>query len=169
MTQLENLLAEHEIIKTVTGYMMAVDTGKWDDVGAFFAPEVFLDYTSVRPLPPARSLQREAMVSGWQTRYAKEIAYQHGLSNLVAQVQGLEATCAGNNVASHVMDDPKGHGIVLWQIGVRLNWRLRNESSNWLITSVVAEYVWDRTEPFEGMRIPRKGGLTGPAEPIARS
>jgi len=156
MTALEIHLDEQAVAKVVTGYMVAVDTRQWDKVPGFFADQVHVDYTSIRPVPAAQVIQKDGMVTLWRSRFDKEMAYQHALSNLLVTIEGDKATCTGNNVASHVMADAsRGGSIVLWQIGVRLNWTLqRGVDSSWLIDSVRAEYLWDRTEPFAGIRLP---------------
>jgi hypothetical protein len=151
MSEIEQFIAEQKITKTVIGYMNAVDTRRWNDVGTFFAEEIFLDYSSVRATNPPQTVRREDAVEKWRIKFEQEIAVQHQLSNLEVRVDGGEASCVGNNVAAHVMKNSNNE-IVLWQIGVRLTWKLkRNEKLSWVITSVQAEYLWDRTEPFNAM------------------
>jgi hypothetical protein len=148
---MRDFLAEIAITKTVTGYMVAVDARRWDDLAPFFAEEVFVDYTSVRAVPPAASLHREAMIARWRSRYDQVAAYQHELSNVVVHVSGDRAICTGNNAASLVRSDTEPDQMVLWQAGVRLNWELEcRDQRDWVITSIRAEHVWDRTEPYRG-------------------
>lgn len=152
MTPIENLLAEQAIAKAVTGYMNAIDSGRWDDVKSFFADHIFVDYTSVRPEPPAATMSRDQMIKLWQTKFAKEIAFQHCLSNLEFDVRESTALCIGHLCAHHVMPNASGE-IVLWQIGVRLTWKFRLDTlTQWVIESVKGDYIWDRTEPFKGIK-----------------
>ena len=148
---MRDLIKEIAITKTVTGYMVAVDARRWDDLPVFFADEVFVDYTSVRAVPPAASLRREDMIARWRSRYDQVTAYQHELSNVVVRVSGDRAICTGNNAASLVKPDTESDQTVLWQAGVRLNWELEcRDKRDWVITSIRAEHVWDRTEPYRG-------------------
>ena len=156
MDAIGNLLAEHAVVKVVIAYMNAVDTGRWEDLAQYFADEVHLDYSDVHP-NPAESLRREAVIRRWRNRFDGEIAYQHELSNLEVRVAGSDAVCNGNNVGSHVLEDASGQ-VVLWQVGVRLEWQLRlDRHGRWVISSVKAEYIWDRTEPFNGRKLAKRG------------
>ncbi|MCW3701500.1 nuclear transport factor 2 family protein [Burkholderia cenocepacia] len=149
---IDTLLAESAIVKTITGYMNAVDTGRWDDVSAFFKNDVFVDYSSIPGAPTAFTASKRDVIARWEERFRKEIAYQHHLSNLEVLVTGDLATCFGNNRGDHLLEDTEGR-VVLWQIGVRLNWTLqRAVYGAWEIASVTAEYLWDRREQFNGLK-----------------
>ena len=149
------MLAEHAVSKTVIGYMNAVGSGRWNDVAQYFDDLVRVDYSDVHP-GPVETLRREDLVMRWKVRFDKEIAYQHEISNLEVCVSGSDAICYGNNIGSHVMEDASGK-VVFWQVGVRLEWKLKlNGESRWVIAAVTAEYIWDRTEPFHGRKLPSR-------------
>lgn len=151
---IDTLLVEHAIIKTITSYMNAVDTGRWEDVAAYLCDDIFLDYTSIPGAAPAGSIPKLDAIARWREKFSKELAYQHHLSNLEVTIEAGKACCSGNNCGDHVLTDSSGR-IVLWQIGVRLHWQLHlEEQGRWVVNSVKAEYLWDRTEPFNGLKLP---------------
>lgn len=137
---------ESAVRDVVHRWMTLVDQRQWEGIAALFAARVFVDYTSVRPDPPAGWVEADAMIAGWRRRYDAIVAYQHHVGTFVGAVDGDVARCSGSSIATHQRRAPDGEGTVLWQAGVYHRWQLVRDGERWRLTHIAAHKLWERVD-----------------------
>ena len=147
--RLEDKLA---VLAVVHRWMTLVDQRRWSELHECFDARVYVDYTGLRPVPPAAWVERESMIAGWKARYDEVIAYQHHIGNFVGAIDGDVARCTGSNIATHERRTSDRSAIELWHVGVYHRWQLARVSGQWRLTHIAAQKVWERTD--RGPRAP---------------
>lgn len=143
LRRVEDKLAVAEAIHR---WMTLIDFRRWPDLRACFDARVFVDYTALRPQPPAGWFDADQMIAGWKARYDSVIAYQHHIGNFLSVIDADIARCTGSNVTTHERQTADGSGRELWHVGVYHRWQLARIGGHWLITHIAARRIWDRTD-----------------------
>jgi len=141
--RLEDKAAMNEAINR---WMPLIDHRRWSDLPACFDARVHVDYTALRPQPPAGWFEADKMIAGWKERYDGVVAYQHHIGNFLSAIDHDIARCSGSNVTTHERPSADGAGAELWHVGVYHRWQLARIEGRWLITHIAASRVWDRID-----------------------
>jgi hypothetical protein len=129
------------VTTVICRYMTLLDRRRWQELEALFAPQVYYDYTSLRPEPPAQWMERSTMLAMWRDRHEAMISHQHHMSNIVADVNGDRATCSASGIATHCRRRPDGNSY-LWQMGGYYDFGLIHSDGQWLIETVRMTRHW---------------------------
>lgn len=135
-----------DVIFCIQRYMSAADHRDWAAARSCFADEVYLDYTDLRPNPPAGMIAADTMIAGWAERHAAILAYHHHMGNLLPSVDGDTARCTASGLATHLRGSASG-GTEFWQLGAYYDYELERANGRWVITSVTIHKQWERTAP----------------------
>ena len=143
LRRLEDKAAVREAIHR---WMTLIDHRRWTDLRDCFDGRVYVDYTALRPQPPAGWFEADEMIAGWKARYDGVMAYQHHIGNFLSAIDGDTARCTGSNVTTHQRPTADSSGVELWHVGVYHRWQLARIGARWLITHIAASRVWDRSD-----------------------
>lgn len=143
LQRVEDKLAVRELVHR---WMTLVDHRRWSALADCFDTRVYVDYTGLRPLPPAGWVERESMIAGWKARYDEVIAYQHHIGNFLSAIDGDIARCTGSNVTTHERPTSGSVGTELWHVGVYHRWQLARVGGSWRLTHIAAQKIWERTD-----------------------
>jgi len=141
--RLEDKLAVREVVHR---WMTLVDQRRWTELDDCFDARVYVDYTGLRPMPPAGWAERQSMIAGWKARYDEVIAYQHHIGNFISATHGDIARCTGSNLTTHERRTSDGSGVELWHVGVYHRWQLARLGGRWRLTHIAAQKIWERTD-----------------------
>jgi hypothetical protein len=128
-----------EIFELASRLGLLVDAREWDALERLFCAEVDLDYTSLQGGEPQR-LSPGEIVGAWRQNLERLEATHHLIGNLVAVVDGDEASVACNVTGTHVA--PNATGGPLWTVGGRYDMRVRREEAGWRIAALTLTLRW---------------------------
>jgi 3-phenylpropionate/cinnamic acid dioxygenase small subunit len=101
MTDLSTLLAERDIIALAVRYAAAIDEKDWDRFRTCFTPEVAIDSSALRGVPPS-TLGVDAWVARVRSSVEAFDVTLHYLSNQQVTIRGDEAGCYSYMYAQHL-------------------------------------------------------------------
>lgn len=130
-----------EVATVIARYMTLLDRRHWEDLESLFTEQVYYDYTSLRPEPPAQWMDRGSMLGMWRTRHESMVSHQHHMSNIVADVDGDSASCSASGIATHCRKDADGNEY-LWQMGGYYDFALVRGEKGWIINRVRMTRHW---------------------------
>lgn len=132
--------------ETIHRWMSYVDQRQWSELRDCFDANVYVDYTGLRPQPPAAWKELEDLIASWRARYDTIIAYQHHIGSFIGAIDGDVARCTGGSITTHHRRTVDGVGTELWQVGATHRWQLGRMNGRWRITHIAASKVWERLE-----------------------
>lgn len=136
---LQRLTDRAEIVEAVDSVAFLADLRDWQRLREVFADEVLVDYTSLRGGEPQRLAAGE-LIAGWKERLGGLDATQHIVANHLVELDGDEATCRAQVLATH--HHPNRSGGPLWHLGGHYRYRLARRDGRWRITGTTLTVLW---------------------------
>jgi hypothetical protein len=138
----QRLMDEQAIIKTVNAIGLYADFDQWDRVAEQFADEVILDYTSYESASAGteggnpETLTPQDVVAAWQTVLPGYDHTQHVIGNHQVEVTGDEATVVSTIHATHILENDTGENYWIF-IGDYEHHLIRTEAG-WKVDHMTA-------------------------------
>lgn len=134
---------KQDVGETIVRYMTMVDLRRWAEVRTCFAELVYIDYTALRPDPPAQTMPADEIVTMWKRRHDPISACQHHMGNLVPSVEGDRAHCLANGIG--IRYENSGTAGTLTELGAYYEYGLVRDGESWKIDKVKIDRLWEKT------------------------
>ena len=150
--ELQALLDERALIRTVDGIDNAVDAKDWPRARAYFADRVATDFTSLAGGAPA-TITADELIGAWSANLKPQKTSLHLRTNHAVNVEGDKATVRSHGYAWNRME---GNGDPLWEVWGVYEHKLTRSGQGWLVDGMTFTVtnergnMWVKTTPPSG-------------------
>jgi hypothetical protein len=134
-----------EVLDALHRFWRLVDLQEWELIAKeLVVQDLYIDYTSLRPDPPAGLENSAAWLSSVGKRLAQLAGYQHQIFNESVFIEGTEARIQTAGHANHLRKASASDSApTLWILACQYDLAMRKVDGSWRLTGITCKKLWD--------------------------